>query len=62
MFIQDSERDFFSPNCSKFALEYDWNNKVFQSVQTFKFLEKISFFFREKLLNVFKIIESGNFS
>ena len=33
-----SEREFFLSNCSKFAEECDWNNKISQNVQKLGFM------------------------
>ena len=33
MFFHVSEREFFSPKCSKFAVECDWNSKISRNVQ-----------------------------
>ena len=41
MFIHISEREiFFSQNCSKFAVECDWNSKISQNIQKLGILEK----------------------
>ena len=51
----------FSPNCRKFAVEWDWNRKNFQSVQNLVFFCKKDGFFRKKILKLFKIATCGNF-
>ena len=46
---------FFPPNCSKFAVEFDWNGKISQNVQNLGLSEKWSskdLEFFSKLLNV----------
>ena len=35
-----SEREFFSPICSKLAVESDWNGKIFQNGQNLGFFQK----------------------
>ena len=41
MLVHFSERKiFFSLNCSKFAIEYDWNSKIPRNIQNLGFLEK----------------------
>ena len=59
MFVHVSERDFFSPSCSKIDLERDWNSKIFQNVRNLGFFGQTDGFFREKVLNFFKITERG---
>ena len=56
-----SEREFFTLNCSKFAVECDWNRKNSQNVPNLGFFEKIDGIFRKKTLNFFKIAECGIF-
>ena len=51
MFDHVSERDFFSPTCSKFAV--DWNSKISQNVKIWVFLKKKDF--RKKNLLFFQI-------
>ena len=49
MFVHVSERDFFSPNCSKFAVECDSNSKIRQNVQILGFfLKKNRLIFRKE--------------
>ena len=45
MFVHVSESEFHSANCSKFAVESDWNSQIFQSVQNFGFFWKNIWFF-----------------
>ena len=58
-----SEREIIlSPNCSKFAVEYDWNCKTTQNVRILGFLEKkkkMGFF--EKNLEIFETGTCGKF-
>ena len=56
-----SEREFFSPNCSKFAVEYDWINKTFQNVQKLGLFWKNGWIFFEKNLTFFKTVHCGKF-
>ena len=53
-----SEREItFPPNCSKFAVECDWNRKNSQNLKTFKiwfFFGKIDEFFFENNLEIFQ--------
>ena len=46
---------FFSLNCSKFAVESDWNSMISQNVPNLGFFEK-------KILNFFKIDKGGKFA
>ena len=49
-FVHVPEREiFFSLNCSKFAVECDWNSKNSQNVQNLSLFGKIHGFFRKKL-------------
>ena len=58
-----SEREiFFSPNCSRFAVECDWNSKISQNVQNLFFFFEKRWVFRKKSLNFFKIAKSGKFA
>ena len=47
LFVQVSEREFLPPNCSKFAVECNWNTKISENVQIFWFFlaKRIGFFF-----------------
>ena len=49
-----SEREFFSLNCRKSAVEYNRNGKVSQNVQNFKSFLKNWLNFFEKNLNFFQ--------
>ena len=54
--VHVSEREILLiPNCSKFAVEYNWNNEVSQSLQNCFFFGKIDGVFRKKNLNFFQI-------
>ena len=45
---------FFSSNCSKFAVELDWNGKISHNVQNLRFfLKKYIYVFWKKILNFF---------
>ena len=45
MFVHVSEREFFSKNSSKFAVECDWNSKISQTFKIWVFLKKLMRFF-----------------
>ena len=62
MFIHVSEREFFSKNCSRFAIECDWNSKIPQSVQNLGFFGKINVFFSKKNLKFSKIANGRKFA
>ena len=53
---------FFQTNCSKFAVECDWNSKNSQNVQNLGFFWKIICVFWKKLEFSSKIDEGGNFA
>ena len=62
MFVHVSDREiFFSLNCSKFAVECDWNSENSQNVQNLFFFGKIYGFFSKKTLKFFKIATYGKF-
>ena len=44
----------FSPNCSKFAVECDWNRKNSQNVQIWGFFGEVDRFFRKIILKLFQ--------
>ena len=48
MFVHVSEREIFSPNCCKFAVECNWDGKISQNVQKLGFFGEIDGFFQEK--------------
>ena len=49
------ERENFSLDCKKFAIECDWNSKNSQNVQNLGFFSgKIDVFFPEKKLGMFQ--------
>ena len=52
---------FFSLNCSKVAVECDWDSKNSQNVQNLGFFGKIDGFFRKKIWKIFKIATCGKF-
>ena len=53
--LAHSEREsFFSPNCSKFAVEWDWESKNPQNVQILGFFGKIDVFFSKKNFGIFQ--------
>ena len=58
-----SEREItFSPNCSKFVVECDWNRKNSQNVQNFGFFAKKKIgFFEKKSWNFSKSLHVANF-
>ena len=56
-----SEREFFPPNCSKFAVECNWESKNSQNIQNLGFFWKNNVFFSKKTLKFFKITECGIF-
>ena len=63
MFVHVSEREtFFSPNCSKFAVECDWNSKFLKMFKIWVFIEKIDGFFEKKLEFFFKIDKGDKFA
>ena len=50
MFVHVSEREiFFSLDCSKLAVECDWNSENSQNVQSLGFFGKKDVFFEKKL-------------
>ena len=49
MFVHVYDREFFSPNCSKFAVECNRNSKVSQNVKNLFFFGKDRWIFRKKL-------------
>ena len=50
-FVHATEREIvFRPNCSKFAVECDWNSRNSQNVQNLGFFEKIDGFFEKNLI------------
>ena len=67
--VDVSENDVFSPNCSKFVVEYDWNsefpqmgsNFVFFGLCKIWFFGKLDEFFRKKALNFLSIAKFGIF-
>ena len=61
MFVDVSERQLFSPNCSKFAVECDWNSKISQNEKKIVFFEKIDGFLRKKTLNFSKSLNVATF-
>ena len=40
MFVHVSEREFFSSNCSTYAVECDWNNNISQNERNLFFVSK----------------------
>ena len=54
--------NFFSPNCSKFAVQCDWNSMISQNVQNLAFFGKLYGVFRQKTLNFFKISKGGKYA
>ena len=59
-FVHVSEREFcFSLNCSKFAVECDWNSKNSQNFQILGFFWKNRWVFAKKTLNFFIIAACG---
>ena len=48
-FVHAYEREFFSPNFSKFAVKCDWDSKISQNERNLVFLEKQIFFSKKKL-------------
>ena len=59
-FVHLSERDFFSLNCSKIAVECNWISKISQNVPISGFLEKKrDGFLSKKNLDFFKTAKSG---
>ena len=48
MFVHISEREIFSPNCCKFAIECDCDSKISQNVQSWVFFGEIDGFLQEK--------------
>ena len=64
MLTRVSECEFFSLNCSKFALECNWSSKKSQNVQNLGFFAvfwKNRWVFSKKSLKIFKIAKSGKF-
>ena len=53
---------FFSSNCSKFAVECDWNRKISQNIQNFGFFVKKWMGFPKKVLIFFKIAKGSKFA
>ena len=55
-----SEREIIlSRNCNKFAVDFNWNKKNSQNVQTLGLFENIDRFFFLIFLNFFKIATCG---
>ena len=61
-YVHVTEHEFFSPNCSKFAVECDWNSMISQNVQNLGFFwKKNRWVFRKKLWIFFsKLIKVAN--
>ena len=62
-YVHAIEREIiFSPNCSKFVAECDWNSKSSQNVRKLGLFWKNRWVFRKKNLKFFKIPKSGKFA